>query len=655
MLAINEGVAQITTRFATGGGPTQVLYAPDGRAFVSERRAGTVSVFDPRSGRKLCTAHVAADPVGLALAPDGQTLYVTSGMSAKLTALNTQSMESRWAVDVAREPRSIVLNHDGSRAVLAHIAGKPVSAVELGSTPRVLVAPDPPIPAEQQTFGFESVIRRDHFARRFSGLSEIGLRRPSVQRAAMNGPLGLRESMGGSEPSTASDGLGLVGNGLQPNNPPASTTAQVIPIASQAYVLAKMQDSDDVVVPFMVNRTGREVPAIHREDRYGGGSVSVARQNEKVTFSLGVFDPNTMQWRSFQMPEGVSPLRRGGLSMIGRGGFGAVAVPMSVRIPSAIAINPVTHAITVASMGTSEIATITQTNGALPSSGARESRPVSQVAINRARLAQALEQHSPTVAQPNGLAITDDGTTLVFSSFDHTVEVRKGTSSTRVVVGTENLAPDLARGRHLFFTANNSALSTGGLSCGGCHPDGRDDGLVWFLANGPRQTPTLAGRLVAPFNWTGTHRTIEGNVAQTITRLGGTGLPISDVDAIAAFVSRVIEAPGTEPPVTAPRPELVAHGRDVFQTAGNCASCHDPNRNFTDGQPHEMGGLRADERERMFDTPSLRYVRATAPYFHDGRYASLHDVLVDGTAHMGNIGTLASADVEALEAYLLTL
>ena len=107
-----------------------MVLGADGRAFVSERRAGTVSVFDPRSGRKLCTAHVAADPVGLALAPDGQTLYVTSGMSAKLTALNTQTMESRWAVDVAREPRAIVLTRDGSRAVLAHIAGKPVSAVE---------------------------------------------------------------------------------------------------------------------------------------------------------------------------------------------------------------------------------------------------------------------------------------------------------------------------------------------------------------------------------------------------------------------------------------------------------------------------------------------------------------------------------------------
>jgi cytochrome c peroxidase len=178
---------------------------------------------------------------------------------------------------------------------------------------------------------------------------------------------------------------------------------------------------------------------------------------------------------------------------------------------------------------------------------------------------------------------------------------------------------------------------------------------VWFLAHGPRQTPTLAGRLVAPFNWTGSHRTIEGNVAQTITRLGGTGLPISDVDAIAAFVQRGIDAPSPEPPARAPSSDLVARGREVFMSAGNCASCHDPARNFTDGQAHELGGLGSDERERRFDTPSLRFLRGTGPFFHDGRYQTLRELLTDGRARMGTIGSLAAQDVDALEAFLLTL
>jgi cytochrome c peroxidase len=88
-------------------------------------------------------------------------------------------------------------------------------------------------------------------------------------------------------------------------------------------------------------------------------------------------------------------------------------------------------------------------------------------------------------------------------------------------------------------------------------------------------------------------------------------------------------------------------------------------RNFTDGQPHELGGLGPDETERRFDTPSLRYVGATAPYFHDGRYATLEAMLRDPTHRMGHVDgltpgdvealRLTPGDVEALSAYLRTL
>jgi mono/diheme cytochrome c family protein len=414
-----------------------------------------------------------------------------------------------------------------------------------------------------------------------------------------------------------------------------------------------------MVVPFMVNRTGRELPPVMRLDRYGGGSVSEQRQNEKVTFAVGVFDPVALQWRSFEMPNGVQRFTR-------RRHAGPVDPP-SVRIPTAAAIDPTDFSLVVASMGTGQVADVTLTGRTRPPSngvasnlaedigiGARGRRAPPQT-IGMVNVPSARAEHSETVPSPSGIAVTTDGTTLVYSQFEHALEVRKGDGRARIALAPDPLPPEVSRGRRLFYSANNAALSSGGLSCGGCHPDGRDDGLVWFLANGPRQTPTLAGRLVAPFNWTGSHRTIEGNVAQTITRLGGTGLSISDVDALAAYVQRGIEAPAPEPPATPPDPALVARGRDVFTGTGNCASCHDPARNFTDGQPHELGGLGSDERERMFDTPSLRYLRASGPFFHDGRYSTLRALLTDATARMGTIGSLASADGDALEAFLLTL
>jgi len=80
------------------------------------------------------------------------------------------------------------------------------------------------------------------------------------------------------------------------------------------------------------------------------------------------------------------------------------------------------------------------------------------------------------------------------------------------------------------MTELDRGISRDGRACAGCHPEGRDDGVVWHLGAGPRQTPTLVGRLEAgPFGWLGKHPTLEGNITETISRLGGTGLPAERV------------------------------------------------------------------------------------------------------------------------------
>ena len=55
-----------------------------------------------------------------------------------------------------------------------------------------------------------------------------------------------------------------------------------------------------------------------------------------------------------------------------------------------------------------------------------------------------------------------------------------------------------------------------------------------------------------------------------------------------------------------------------------------------------------------FDTPTLEFVAGTAPYFHDGRYPTLHQLLVKSDGKMGHTKQLSSEDMDALEAYLRT-
>ena len=63
--------------------------------------------------------------------------------------------------------------------------------------------------------------------------------------------------------------------------------------------------------------------------------------------------------------------------------------------------------------------------------------------------------------------------------------------------------------------------------------------------------------------------------------------------------------------------------------------------------------MSGDERE--FDTPSLTRVGLTGPYFHDGRYQSLDDLLFDPNSKMGKTASLEGDQRTALRAYLESL
>jgi cytochrome c peroxidase len=68
----------------------------------------------------------------------------------------------------------------------------------------------------------------------------------------------------------------------------------------------------------------------------------------------------------------------------------------------------------------------------------------------------------------------------------------------------------------------------------------------------------------------------------------------------------------------------------------------------TDNQAYDVG------TGGTFDTPSLRWLWTSAPYFHDGSAANLRDIFIKPGAHQ-LLRTVPMDDINALTAYLLTL
>jgi cytochrome c peroxidase len=213
-------------------------------------------------------------------------------------------------------------------------------------------------------------------------------------------------------------------------------------------------------------------------------------------------------------------------------------------------------------------------------------------------------------------------------------------------------AEKLARGRELFH-ASDARISDDGRACASCHPDGRDDSLTWSTPTGPRQTPMLAGRLAktAPFGWNGDGESVHQHLEHTFQRLGGRGLPADELEALIAYAGE-IATPRRNAPIDG---TLAAQGKSLFHSeAAGCAGCHIDGAE-TDRAAHDVGSKVKADAVPGFDTPSLRFVGGTAPYFHDGRYATLRALLGDSSAQMGHTQHLDARELAALEAYLRTL
>ncbi len=269
------------------------------------------------------------------------------------------------------------------------------------------------------------------------------------------------------------------------------------------------------------------------------------------------------------------------------------------------------------------------------------------------------EKHRyPVPAGPGGVAIDDAGkNVVVWSEFDRQItriEREKGELKSLALWQRSGAQrdPKIERGRRLFHTSRDARL-TQSRACASCHPEGRDDGLVWSSPDGKRQTMMLAGRLMGtePYGWFGEHKDTREHIKNTLQRLGGTGLndPPSkdDFDALLAFIAAMPAPPLTK----AVDADLVKRGKEVY-TAYSCHTCH--KEGGTDKTPHDVGSGIQGERSAFFDTPSLTGIRGSAPYFHDGRYSTLEELLSEKNQRMFS-GVISTPDKAALIAYLETL
>lgn len=288
---------------------------------------------------------------------------------------------------------------------------------------------------------------------------------------------------------------------------------------------------------------------------------------------------------------------------------------------------------------------------------------------------------------PRGIVMSPDGNRAYVNNTlagnVSVIDTAQYTVTEAITVTSIPLDPVLLTGKRLFHSSDDPRMGKDQwMSCNTCHFDGENDGQTWLLGfAGPRNTSSLLGIAdTLPLRWSGEWD--EAADSEFAIRMDsfGTGLVdgemhcslgppdctnhpphagvSADLDALAAYITSLSIPPSPDYAKGQPLSEAAQRGRMHFNDpVVACVACHPPPL-YTDNLTHDVGTATADERiGPAFNTPSLRGVYDTPPYFHDGSAATLYEAVTragSGGEHDVS-GNLDEAEIQDLVAFLLSL
>ncbi len=595
--------------------PIAVAVAPDGKTlYVSDRTAGCVTILDAAAGKPVRDMAVPGEPMGLALATDGKTLYVAERRANAVAVIDTAQAGVVKRIAVGAWPVAAVLSPGEKRLYTCNRGDHSLSVVDLAA-------------------GKE--IQRIHLVREpdFAAVTPDGARAVVANML----PTGA-----GTDPTLAAD------------------VSIIDAAAAKEQTRIKLPAGATVVTGVATSPDGRWAYVIYSLSRFNLPITQLER-GWVHTYALSILDLKASALFATVLLDDLT---------------GGSADPWAV-VRSADGTR-----LWISHSGTHEVTFIdiakvhALLEGTVPEDLAKLKdgmRDNIWVQIRRDRkliprlandltalyIAGAIRRAPSGGIGPRGLALSPDGRKLyVANYFSGTVTVLDAAGGQRlgtIAVGPQP-APDAARRGEIYFHDAMRCFQHW-HSCATCHPDGRVDALPWdFLRDGIGNGKDVINLVDVQHTSPHNRRATRPDPHECM-RTGVTGSHLivpesADVDDLVAYASSLKAERNPSPPPA----DAVARGKALFEGKANCSGCH-PAPYYTDRKMHNVGILTPLEPDGKYDTPSLIEVYRTAPYYHDGRSATLKDALTkdDPKGKHGHAKDLAPQEIDDLVAFLLSL
>jgi len=262
----------------------------------------------------------------------------------------------------------------------------------------------------------------------------------------------------------------------------------------------------------------------------------------------------------------------------------------------------------------------------------------------------------PLLAYKKGIFIaqyfSDDLTFIDFSNGTQALKIQNMAMNPSMKISQE-------REGEIFFNDASHCFQQW-LSCNACHPDaGRVDGLNWDILNdgigNPKNVKSLLfAHFTPPTTITGIRANAEVSVRAGVRHIQFAVVTEEKYNAVDAYLKALKPEPSPYL-IDGQLSPAAKRGERLFKSSrkGACRNCHN-GPYLTDMKMHDMKNAGFADRTSTWDTPTLREIWRTAPYLHDGRSATIKDVLTQ--ENHGNAAKKLSAEqIDDLVEYVLSL
>lgn len=607
----------LTGPAATYRSPLSVVVSPDGKTlYVSDRTAGCVTSLNATTGVKLGEIPIEGEPNGMAISVDGRILYVTQRKLNSIALIDAHQGTEAGRISVGAWPVALAVSKKARRLYCCNKGGDTVSVIDLSTARQIGEIPVVREPAFAAISGDESRVVVANFL----------------------------PSAAGTDPDLAAEVSILDTSAMHQiariQLPPGSAMAGGVWI------------SPDGKWAYVVHVLGRfDLPVTRLEEGWVHTSalsvIDVAAGVRVATVLLdsltqGAADP----WAVIGSTDGKTLwISHRGTHEISALNIGLVHELLEGNVPYEIAARK---------------------EGVRDNIWVRIKNDKSQIEqltkdLTALHLAGAIHRFFSGGKGPTGLALSPDGKRLCVANYYEgavgVLDANRGDMLSLFPLGKQSEPDAIRRGEIYFHDATRCFQHW--HSCATCHLNGgRVDGLPWdFLRDGidnGKDVISLVNLLhTPPYNRLATRPNarycIESGVSVSYQV---TPDPV-EVDDLLAYVGSLTPEVNPNLPKFA---EAAERGKTLFEGKAGCANCH-PAPYFTDKLTHNVGITSSNEPNARYDTPSLVEAYRTAPYYHDGRAASIRDALTRHSAEglHGNMKELMPSEIDDLIAYVLSL